>query len=78
MSKMLHLQGKSVKGKQRIKQWGDEWIVLKELDWVIFSGDVGPWYFVQALTDGTQNGNSTRWINSQLDKDFHILAKFER
>jgi hypothetical protein len=78
MSKMLHLQGKTAKGKQRVKQWGGEWLVLNEMEWVFFSQDNGPWFFVQAITDGTQNGSSTRWINSKFDKDFHILASFER
>lgn len=76
MAKMLHVKGISAKGKQRVKQWGDEWVILRETQQVLFDQKEGPWYFIQAASDITEAGKSTRWIHSEADLHFHILAKF--
>lgn len=72
MDKIIFLKGITKKGKQRVKQWGDEWFILKSAASVLFSDKKGPWFFIQAATDITETGGSTRWINAHMDENFVV------
>lgn len=66
----VSLEGISKKGKERVKQWGENgWVVTKISDYVIFSPETGPWLFVD-------NGNdrASRWIHEKRDCDFRIVG----
>jgi len=64
------LKGKSQKGKNRVREFGDTWIVLQESDTVLFSDKKGPWFFVAYERDMFR---SQRWIHKTEDIDFEIL-----
>lgn len=71
MSTDLILTGKSQKGKNRVREHGREWSVLRVCDRVIFSKERGPWAFVVPV--GKDRGdNGSRWINLHFDKDFEV------
>ena len=67
---ILSLEGITKKGKERIKQWGENcWVVTKVTDKVIFSSEHELWLFVD-------NGNdrASRWIHEKRDRDFRITG----
>jgi hypothetical protein len=43
MDKVLILSGKSQKGKNRIREQGPEWLLIKSAETVPFSSNKGPW-----------------------------------
>ena len=68
--KLIRLQGKSLKGKNRVREKGREWFVIRETDDVLFaSNSPGPWALVQPV-----NGQAvdSRWIHLTQDNDFLI------
>lgn len=70
MSEQVTLRGLTAKGKQRVKQWGERWVILKKKDKVSFSDLNGDWLFVQAV--GDTSDSSSRWVNLTSDKDFEV------
>lgn len=72
MAKFAIVKGISEKGQQKIKQWGDEWVILCERQFVMFNHKDGPWYFIQASTDMTETGESTCWVHGKDDPDFKL------
>jgi len=67
----LILEGKTGKGKNRIRENGSEWVLLQEADHVMFNPERGPWLLIRpaARTDDAKD----RWIHSKHDVDFRIL-----
>lgn len=72
LGKTIRLKGKSMKGKNRIREHGDEWIVLAETDRVIFSQLTGGWLFITPLGK-TQDDKASRWISAVTDFDFEVV-----
>jgi len=66
----MKLIGISKKGKERIKRDGDEWVVLRVEDRVLFSSDPGPWLFV-IPPNGDER--ASRWIHKTRDPNFEIV-----
>jgi len=64
--KKVKLLPRTKKGKERIKQWGDEGTVKEIRGTVLFSQDKGPWLLV------TAGDRDCRWIHAKNDKDFTI------
>lgn len=58
----LKLRGISQKGKQRIKQWGEEWEVIENRMGRLL---------VQSISDS--EGESIRWIDVE-DRDMEIIT----
>lgn len=72
LGKMIHLKGISQKGKNRIRENNNQWVVLAETDTVLFSpSEKGPWLFVTPKGKD-QNNKAARWIKQINDVDFLI------
>ena len=75
LGKQITLKGLSQKGKNRIRDNGEKWIVLGETDQVLFSpGKPGPWLFITPV-GCDQHHRAARWIKETDDTDFLITAK---
>lgn len=64
------LKGKTQKGKNRIRENGAEWILIRAKDRVIFSNKPGPWWLIEPITNHREN---SRWVHSTDDIDFEIV-----
>lgn len=65
------LRGKSHKGKNRIKEQGELWVIEQTSMSVGFSTPgAGPFLFIKALS-GHKDG--VRWVASINDRDFEIV-----
>lgn len=72
LGKEIQLKGLSQKGKNRIREHGERWIVLAETDRVLFSpGKEGPWLFVAPAGKG-QDDKASRWVRVNGDADFSV------
>jgi predicted glycosyltransferase involved in capsule biosynthesis len=49
------------RGKQLIKDLGDQWTVVQVKDKVLFNPDPGPWLFIEPI--GSTSVINTRWIH---------------
>lgn len=67
------LKGKTLKGKNRIRELGEEWLCIRTSDTVHFSNRNGPWGFVKPAKEGVEN--QERWIHLVDDQDFEIMRK---
>ena len=65
---VLDLQGKSNKGKQRIKQYGSTWILLAVID-IKDSLIDKDWYIAPITSDELA---AERWVRSTNDPDFEV------
>ena len=66
--KRLKLKGISRKGKNRIKQWGDTWIILRD---DMFEGR--PAFLVESIC-----GKDWRWVHKQNDENFETVRKHRK
>lgn len=72
LGKTVQLKGISQKGKNRIRENNNQWVVLAETDRVLFAFDKkGPWLFISPVGRG-QDDKASRWINAIDDPDFLI------
>lgn len=67
---MMILVGKTQKGKNRIRENGEKWDLLRTADTVLFDTRPGPWGFVQPR----RNQENARWIHLSQDTDFDIVS----
>lgn len=65
----MKLKGKTQKGKNRIRENGDEWFLERTADSVMFDPRPGPW----GLFAPKNNSEKSRWIHLFHDHDFEIL-----
>ena len=68
-NELLKLAGKSQKGKNRIREQGELWELIKQVDRVQFSNQAGPWLLIQSKS----NSKHERWIHAETDTDFSIV-----
>jgi hypothetical protein len=74
LGKQIKLSGISQKGKNRIRELGESWVVLAETEHVLFKiGYPGPWLFIAPPGKG-QDDRSSRWIHGSHDPDFQIVV----
>ena len=67
----MQLIPKTKKGKERCKHDGDTgWEIIKVKDTILFSGELGPWWFIDNGSPG-----ASRWIHSTDDKDFKLITE---
>jgi hypothetical protein len=72
LGKEIILKGLSQKGKNRVRDHGERWVVLAETDRVLFAPDkTGPWVFV-APTGKGQDDKASRWVRVVGDADFSV------
>lgn len=72
LGKKIRLQGISQKGKNRIRQHSDEWVVFAETDRILFApNQPGPWLFVSPV-GSDQNDKASRWVKLSGDPDFLV------
>lgn len=65
---LTKLTGKSLKGKNRVRERGEIWEVLRVTDKVLFSAEPGPWLLLQS----TDAKKSLQWVHSTADQDFDL------
>ncbi len=75
LGKTIKLKGISQKGKNRIRQVGDDWIVFAVTEHILFAPTKsGPWLFISPK--GTDhNSKSARWIREYDDPDFEVQGR---
>lgn len=74
LGKKIQLKGITQKGKNRVREHGDQWTVLAETDVVLFSPNQhGPWLFVSPV-GCDQNHKASRWVRVSGDTDFTVIA----
>jgi hypothetical protein len=74
LGKNIKLTGKSQKGKNRVREHGNDWNVLAETDVVLFSpGKKGPWLFITPVGQG-HDSKAARWIHAISDQNFLVAA----
>jgi len=75
LGKKIKLKGITQKGKNRVRENGDTWVVFAETDHILFAPSAaGPWLFVSPV--GTnQDHKSSRWVRAVGDSDFHIIGE---
>lgn len=67
------LRGKTLKGKNRIRELGEVWFLDRKQDSVLFSSRPGPWGFV--FPKDHDRVQHSRWIHLESDLDFEIVEK---
>lgn len=73
LGKNIRLKGISQKGKNRVREHGDQWTVFAETDVVLFAPNKqGPWLFVSPRGQ-TQEAKASRWIRATDDADFIVV-----
>ena len=65
----LTLEGKSLKGKQRIKQLGNTWRLIRKFNPSLINR---PWFIVPI--DKDDYDVSSRWIHPTDDPDFRVVS----
>ncbi len=74
---ILRLKVKTHKGKNRCREWGEEWYVLEERDQVACC--TGPAMMIASINDmPALKGSfpkSTRWIAKNNDPDYEIIGQ---
>lgn len=71
--KLIKLEGKSLKGKNRVREHGEMWRVLKQKDGLVF---------IEPDKQAREVNNEShtlefRWISINNDKDFTITEVIE-
>lgn len=73
VGKTIKVIGVSQKGKNRIRENGDEWVVLAETDHVLFNPtQPGPWLFIAPPGMG-QEDKPSRWMHLHNDPTFGLV-----
>ncbi len=71
LGKNIRLKGKTQKGKNRVREHSDKWVVFAETDKVLFNPQVGGWLFITPVGK-SQDDKASRWIRAVDDPDFEI------
>jgi len=67
---MLHLKGKTQKGKNRVREHGTQWVICRMQDRVAFSNKLGPWWLIKPVNGFEKD---SRWICNTHDDDFEVI-----
>lgn len=70
MQTIVILKGKTLKGKNRINEQGDQWF-LKEVS-ETFDGKPGPWLFLEHPSTGTNPMAPARLVHKNNDIHFEV------
>jgi hypothetical protein len=66
----MKLRGKTHKGKNRIRELGSEWFLIRKSARVLFDSRSGSWWLIQPVGASEEK---SRWIHSTADKDFEVV-----
>jgi hypothetical protein len=73
LGKSIKVAGISQRGKNRVREFGDTWVVLAETDRILFSPtEAGPWLFIAPPGMG-QEDRASRWMHIQNDPTFEVV-----
>ena len=73
LGKKIKLQGITQKGKNRIREHGNDWWIIAETDSILFSPNLkGPWLFIAPINQ-TQDSKASRWVKADQDLDFKVV-----
>ncbi len=73
LGKTIRLKGKTQKGKNRVREHGEMWVVFAECETVLFApSKKGPWLFLSPLGKN-QDDKASRWVKSTDDVDFDVF-----
>lgn len=73
LGKKIRLKGITQKGKNRVRELGDDWFVFAETETVLFEpSKKGPWLFISPIGKD-QNHKSSRWVKLNDDPDFIVI-----
>ena len=72
----VKLVGKSMKGKNRVREHGSVWTVHVITEKVLFNPQPGPWLFVSPLGRLFQD-KASRWVHQTDDQDFIVDSEAE-
>jgi hypothetical protein len=73
----IKLKGITQKGKNRVREHGNEWMVLAEADTILFApGDFGPWAYIAPVGQGYMH-KAARWVRVNNDVDFEVMVVSE-
>jgi hypothetical protein len=64
------LRGKSQVGKNRIRELGSEWVIVRESDNLLFNLSSGPAWLLQPVG---QNSEKSRWVFKNNDPHFEVV-----
>ena len=75
LGKTIKLKGISQKGKNRVRENGDEWFVHAETDHVLFAkNEPGPWLYITPIGKPYDH-KAGRWVHGSADTDFEVTVK---
>lgn len=66
------LNARSKSGKILLEHHGTEWVLIRRTNAVHFSGQPGPWYYIQPLEGDEMDA---RWIHGQNDPKFEVVSR---
>jgi len=70
----VKLKAKTRKGKNRLRQFGEWWVVTRVTPTVLFSTEThGSWFLLESL-----NKKDWRWIRETDDPDFEIIGRWTK
>lgn len=69
--KTVKLTGKTMKGKNRVREHGPLWVVHVITEKVLFNSEPGPWMFISPVGTEFQD-KSSRWVHETNDTDFIV------
>lgn len=67
------VSGKNQKGKNRIREHGQTWVVLEVRDKVLFDATKGPWLLIAPINKTESHHH--RWIHESHDSDMVLLER---
>lgn len=77
LGKQIKVKGVNQRGKNRIREFGDTWVVLAETDKILFSpNQVGPWLFIAPPNKG-QDDKASRWMHLTNDPVFELVQTLD-
>lgn len=68
------LSGLTQKGKNRVREHGSEWKVIRSEQTVLFDNRSGPWLWIEPIVSSNP-AKATRWVHEKLDHDFKVTIK---
>lgn len=71
ISMNIRLEGKTLKGRNRIHEHGEWWKLIKTSNFVLFSNQKGPWILVESVKHPKHN----RWVHTSMDTDFKVIVE---
>lgn len=68
------LSGITRHGKNRVREHGCEWKVIRTEASVFFDNLPGPWHFVEPVASQNPK-NASRWVHEKFDAHFVMVIK---